>query len=219
MTTNVKPVLGRTAQSEPADLWLHRYQPATGDVIFDVGAGRGVATVVFSPAVGETGRIFAVEPHPWVYRRLEDVIRRRALRNTRAIRCAVTDRAGVCELTDLENYENNTVRTESETCNTIEVESRTIDQLVRDLGVQRLDFLKMNIEGAERLAIHGMGEALSGARAVAIACHDFVADLKGDDWFRTSEIVSSFLEERGFKVARRSSDARVFVRDYVYGYR
>ena len=46
------------------DYWLQHYRPQEGDVIVDVGAGRGEDTVTFSRAVGQTGRVIAIEAHP-----------------------------------------------------------------------------------------------------------------------------------------------------------
>jgi len=204
---------------EVADLWFHAGRPCPGDVVLDIGAGIGTAARVFSQAVGTTGRVFAIEPHPRAFAQLEELIRNEALDNTRALRCAVSDRAGVSDLTDLDNFENNTLRRASEACRVVRVDTRTVDELLIELGVRRVDFLKMNIEGAERLAIGAMQNALAATRRVAIACHDFVAELKGDSWFRTKALVTGVLRSHGFHVVTRDDDARVYVRDYVYGHR
>src|SRR5580692_9348293 len=49
---------------DAADYWFHVYQPQAGDVIVDIGAGRGEDTFAFSRAVGPTGHVWAIEPHP-----------------------------------------------------------------------------------------------------------------------------------------------------------
>jgi hypothetical protein len=45
------------------DTWLYRYAPRAGDVIVDAGTGVGSETFIFSRAVGEGGRVVAIEPH------------------------------------------------------------------------------------------------------------------------------------------------------------
>ena len=49
------------------DYWFHVYQPQPGDVIVDIGAGRGEDVFAFSKAVGRTGHVWAIEAHPTSY--------------------------------------------------------------------------------------------------------------------------------------------------------
>src|SRR5260370_18576353 len=46
--------------ADTEEYWLRHYRPQRGDVIVDVGAGRGEDTLTFSRAVGETGRVIAI---------------------------------------------------------------------------------------------------------------------------------------------------------------
>src|SRR4051812_15909470 len=46
------------------DYWFHVYRPQPGDMIVDIGAGRGEDVFAFSRAVGPSGRVVAIEPHP-----------------------------------------------------------------------------------------------------------------------------------------------------------
>src|SRR5215467_2688053 len=57
--------------SDAQDYWLRHYRPAEGDVVFDIGAGRGEDTIAFSRAVGRNGRVVAIEAHPLSYELLE----------------------------------------------------------------------------------------------------------------------------------------------------
>ena len=93
----------------------------------------------------------------------------------------------------------------------------TLDYIFRSLGLSRVDFLKMNIEGAERLALSGMGEMAQKTKNVCISCHDFLANEGGPNELRTKADVIPFLKQNGFAVLLRESDGRCNVRDYVYG--
>ncbi len=96
----------------------------------------------------------------------------------------------------------------------------TIDAICQRLGLDRIDFLKMNIEGAERLAIQGMTETLQQTSVLCISCHDFLADAAGDEGFRTKATVLEFLEQRGFRVVERSGAGLLpYVRDQVWAFR
>ena len=73
------------------------------------------------------------------------------------------------------------------------------DDLAAQHGIERIDFLKMNIEGAERWALPGCARALRRARFVCIAAHDFRAARGEGDEFRTLDFVKEFLAARGFR--------------------
>ena len=81
--------------------------------------------------------------------------------------------------------------------------------------------MKMNIEGAERLAIQGMAETLRHTEVLCVSCHDFLAKSgSGDDaGCRTRKLVREFLQQNGLRVAERSdSGLPPYLRDQVWGY-
>ena len=61
------------------------------------------------------------------------------------------------------------------------VPARTVDSIIGEFGLTQIHFLKVNIEGAEPLAIRGMTETIQRTRTLCICCHDFLADICGDD--------------------------------------
>ena len=93
----------------------------------------------------------------------------------------------------------------------------TLDNIFGSLALSRVDYLKMNIEGAEGPALSGMRELVQHTRNVCISCHDFLADTGGPNELRTKANVVHFLKENGFAVSLRESDVRSNVRDFVYG--
>lgn len=79
----------------------------------------------------------------------------------------------------------------------------TLDQLAREQGLTRVDYLKMNIKGAEGLAIAGILAEEEGA----------------SDETRTLAAVRAFARANGFATAERRDDGRSWVRDQIYGTR
>ena len=99
----------------------------------------------------------------------------------------------------------------------IRVPCTTLDS-VQSLKLKQVDFVKMNIEGAERLALPGMGAMLQKTKNICISCHDFLADEGGPSEFRTKANVIAFLKQNGFAITLRGiGNGRFNVRDYVYG--
>jgi FkbM family methyltransferase len=215
-------VLGRAAPpavftAEARDLFLHEYAPRTGDTVFDIGAGIGAETLLFSRLVGPTGRVVSLEAHPRTYERLALLSRANRLANVTALQMAAAEADGELAISDYEHYLHNTILEEDGAG--IRVPARRVDSVARDLGITRIDLLKMNIEGAERLAICGLDDVIDGIRHVCISCHDFLADSGGGDELRTRELVREYLLAHGFRVSTRGDAAEPWTRDYVYGAR
>jgi FkbM family methyltransferase len=199
------------------DIFLHEYIPEAGDVVFDVGAGIGAETLLFSRLVGAAGRVVSLEAHPDTYKRLADLCNANGLDNVIPLQVAASDSDGTVVISNLEHHVQNIVLETGQ--DGIEVPSRRIDTLAAELGITRIDLLKMNVEGAERLAVQGLGALLRNTRHVCISCHDFLADDGGSDALRTKAFVRAFLVEHGFRVTSRDEAPDPWTRDYLYGVR
>ena len=193
--------------------FMYKYLPREGDTIVDVGAGTGWETLLFSRSVGISGRVISIEAHPRVFRCLSKMRAENRLENVTLVQAAVADQEREVQLSDSPEHEANSI---IGLVSGIRVACTTLDYIFRSLELSRVDFLKMNIEGAERLALSGMGEMVRKTKNVCIACHDFLADEGGPDELRTKADVIAFLKQNGFVVSLRESEGD-FLRNYVYG--
>jgi FkbM family methyltransferase len=196
-----------------SDYFMYQYLPREGDTIVDVGAGTGWETLLFSRSVGMSGRVISIEAHPRVFRCLSKMRAENRLENVTLVQAAVADQEGEVQLSDSPEHEANSI---IGVASGIRVACTTLDYIFRSLELSRVDFLKMNIEGAERLALSGMGEMVRKTKNVCIACHDFLANEGGPDQLRTKADVIAFLKQNGFVVSLRESEGD-FLRNYVYG--
>jgi FkbM family methyltransferase len=213
-----KQQIGRYV-ADTNEYWLHQYQPAPGDVIIDVGAGRGEDTLTFSRAVGETGRVLAVEAHPVSYGILQNFCRLNGLTNVVALHVAAMDRQGAVRIVESGTswLENAVERVDEGSSRS--VLARTLDDICKDYNIGEIAFLKMNIEGAERYALCGMQAILPRIRQICVACHDFRSDAGDGEAFRTRAFVEELLARNGFTITSRRDDVRDYVRDHVFGIR
>jgi FkbM family methyltransferase len=199
------------------DLFFQEYTPAEGDIVIDVGAGIGTELVLFSRLVGPEGHVYAIEADPETFGWLERRRDANGLTNVTLVEAAASDAPGELLLsTEGAHYAHHVATTGTG----LPVKAITLDGLVEDHRLTHVDFLKMNIEGAERMALEGMRDSIGLVRNAAIACHDFLADTGGDDWMRTKDFVHRFLQRHGFDVVeRRADDDRPWARDYVFARR
>lgn len=204
---------------DAADYWFHAYEPRAGDVIVDVGAGRGEDVFAFSRAVGSQGQVWAIEPHPRSFQVLGQFCELNQLANVTTLNLACTERPADLQIETMPVWESNYVRAGEPTATSFAVKGLPFDTIAAEHGIRRIDFLKMNIEGAERDALPGCREALQRIGHVCIAAHDFRAARGEGESFRTLHFVRNFLSAAGFDMITRDDDPRYYVPYHVHGIR
>lgn len=154
------------------DGYLRLETPKRGDVVIDAGAWTGHFTVIAARLVGRSGRVIAIEPQKVMCQRLQARLHRMGLRTVTVVEAALFDRA--CEVTVPETTSSafDVLKTAPPAAGTVVVKLRTLDEIVENLGIAKVDFIKMDIEGAELEALAGMSRVLSSTRPfLAIASY------------------------------------------------
>jgi FkbM family methyltransferase len=153
-------------------LW-GQYEPATttvvmevvtdGDTIVDVGAHWGYFTLLAASLCGERGRVFAFEPHPRNFSLLTKNVEANGLTNVVPVQKAISNRAGRAKLFlaritaghSLDSLPPEESSGGSAAKEAIGVDTVALDDFFARSSVEpRL--VKMDIEGAEPLALAGM---------------------------------------------------------------
>lgn len=195
------------------DYWTFAYHSKPGDVIVDIGAGKGEDTPFFSHAAGPSGRVIAIEAHPATFRCLSALCQYNHLTNVTPIQAAICEKE---QQVIIDNPQSDIMSRLIQEKGGLTVQGSTLDQLLDAQGVMDIDFIKMNIEGAERMAIQGMQRCLQRTKYVCISCHDFLADREGySDEMHTKKEITDFLRSCGFRILPRDGDPRPYIRDQV----
>lgn len=136
---------------------------AQGSVVFDIGANVGFYTLLASVLVGPTGRVFAFEPLERNLSYLRQHLRLNDVKNVTVIEAAVLDRSGAASI---EEGPRGSIGSMAHISPHGKGQVRTValDELVATGQLPLPDYVKMDIEGAERLA-------LAGARSTLERCH------------------------------------------------
>lgn len=202
------------ATENATDSWFHVYKPRPGDFILDAGAGKGEDSIVFSRTVGPAGKVLSIEAHPVTFRCLRLFCELNHLHNVATTNFALIDAAKPVAIESQEGWQaNRIVATDAK--DSLRVPGLSLDELVERESVSRIDFLKMNIEGAEALAIRGMEHTLRITKALCISCHDFRADNGEGDFFRTKRLVQDAVTRAGFRIVSRDTDPRPDIANQV----
>lgn len=142
----------------------------SGMVVIDIGANIGYYTLMASRLVGPKGRVIAFEPEPHNYELLERNVKANGLNNVMLHKKAVADKSGAIELfVDSQNYSNPTIGKNrfGERAHKISVESITLDEfVVKELDGANIDFIKIDVEGAEGHIIKGAQNVLTRQRPI-----------------------------------------------------
>ena len=144
------------------------WKPKPGDVVIDIGAYVGMFTVKASLAVGPSGRVIAVEPCPENHTMM--VRNCKGLTNVIPVQKAIMAQKGTGRLYFSKSAAANSMITQWGTY--VDVETVTLDQLVSDLHLPWVNYIKLDAEGAEIDVLKGATETLRrGTRIVIAAYH------------------------------------------------
>lgn len=134
----------------------------TGDVVVDIGAHVGYFTLIAARSVGPEGRVYAFEPDPENYALLVRNIELNGYQNIIPIQKAVWNITGKLPLfsTGLDSGQHSLCRAGKYERASQFVETITLDTFLEEEGLPKIDLIKMDIEGAEPVALEGMQRLL-----------------------------------------------------------
>jgi FkbM family methyltransferase len=129
-----------------------------GAVTVDVGANIGIYSEFLSRCVGPTGMVHSFEPSPENFRLLSTATRH--LSNVRLTQAAVGERSGKCKLyiSDKLNVDHRAYKADGDSRRTIPAEMVALDDYFEP--GQRVDLIKMDIQGYELHALRGAQRVL-----------------------------------------------------------
>ena len=167
--------------------------------VVDIGANIGVYTVLAAEKVGENGKVVAIEPEPKNYKQLLENIKLNNFQNVIPKNIALTDHEGLEKLYLSSSFAGHSLVFHEDEDSYINIPVTTIDKLVDELNIKRIDIIKIDTEGAEMPILKGAEKTLKSNPNVKI----FVASYHYPSQVKE---VRQFLSDRGFKTKVSSRD-------------
>lgn len=176
--------------------YMQHYKPKETDIVVDAGAYVGAFTLFIADKVKH---VILFEPEHENYKKIIRNLYLNKIKNVTVIQKGLWENQGFLkflingassriEQTKVNPHEPN------KSNNYTMIEVIDLDTELRARGIKQVDFIKMDIEGAELRALKGMNEILKKPIKLAIASYHL---LNGE---QTCNKVEEFLKERGFNV-------------------
>jgi FkbM family methyltransferase len=143
---------------------LARFAPKEGDTVIDIGAHIGRYTITSSKQVGDSGQVVAIEADPGNFQLLKRNIALNGLRNVLPLNYAVFStrtRMKLYEQSASAKYNSVMLTRAAKTKNYVEVDADTLDSILQLNEVNKVNWIKIDVEGAEFEVLKGSAKTLS----------------------------------------------------------
>jgi FkbM family methyltransferase len=191
-----------TGNYEPQESALIRGILQPGMTFVDAGSNWGFFTLVAAHLVGPQGRVVAIEADPRVFRKLRSNVRRNELRQVQVFDCALADREDAMTLAGHNEADetcgvSRLVENHASGGTQFQVQTRRLDSLLDEAGLEKVDVLKLDVEGAEDMVLAGMQAGLARQRYRCILLELHPVQL--GERKRTIDEVMGLLSAQGYK--------------------
>jgi FkbM family methyltransferase len=173
-----------------------------GMTIVDIGANIGYYALLEAKTVGNSGKVYAIEPEPANFDRLKKNIALNNYANIETYKIAVCDMSGKKTLYQSESPNlhsllgaNGTNAPKNSYISTIDVQTTSLDEFLN--GKQPPDLIRMDVEGYEYYIIEGMKQTLNANRNLKIFMELHSATMKAAGL--NMEVMMTTLSDTGFK--------------------
>ena len=184
------------------------YQNAT---IVDIGAHYGYFSIFANLNSGKESKIISIEPNKENYKRFQQNIKSNNIENITPLNFAIADKSGHTKLYKGANKNSSILSTYSLINSNISeaVEMKTLEDIVKEQGLEKIDFLKIDCEGSEYDILENLPKTVYDMiTTISMEFHD----LRSDKY--TGEHIINTLTLNGFDVVKYKYEETVWGLNY-----
>jgi len=172
----------------------YMFQPEDGETVLDVGANIGLYTVRASRLVGSQGKVIAIEAEPANFDALLLNLKLNQTNNVIPLNLAAWNRETMLDLHLFDCVQSHSLVSIPEEAHlrTIRVEARPLDRVLEELGVESVDWVKIDVEGAEVEVLQGLEKTMSRSPNLKLLVEVHTNE--------TAEKCLSLLKKRGYEI-------------------
>jgi FkbM family methyltransferase len=157
---------------EPGIMDLMRELIQPGDVCLDVGANVGAHTLLMAKLTGSQGRLVSLEPHPALCRRLRQNVDLNRYDHVTVLEAALAATDGELDFYGVDparfDQGRSCLKPAEGATQAMRVSSITGETLVKTCDLTGCDFIKMDVEGAEKTALEELAPLIQKYRPVVL---------------------------------------------------
>lgn len=185
---------------EEVETGIVKKEVKSGEIVLDVGANIGYYTLILAKLVGSQGRVYAFEPEPTNFEVLKKNIEMNGYQNVILNQSAVGIEKGRTKLYLSEIKTGMHRIYKSKYCKDhIEVDIIKLDDYLTDNNIYKnIDFVKIDVEGAELAVLEGMQETLNSNQRLKMLV-EFVPESNIEFGVKPFEVLN-FLKYNRFKI-------------------
>ena len=183
-----------------------------GAVCLDIGANIGLTALTMAASLPRS-RIYAFEPSPMNLPHLRNNIQANHADNVQIVPFAVGATSGTLAITQPPSGSNTSViRSDADTRTAVRVPVVSLDAWAGEAGIERVDFIKIDVEGYEPQVLIGAAGLLAKFRMPILLEFNSVTiafEAKQSPWMFAQELASVFemsVTEEGGTITRIDGD-------------
>jgi len=191
---------------ESHEPWMWNYLKSLkdNDVFVDVGAHIGLYSI-YVARISKRGKVIAIEPHPENFQFLLLNIKLNKLRNVIALNLVAWKENVELPLYIADSSGGHTLKPTTARKRVVSIRGRRLDDIIGELGISKVSFVKIDVEGAEVEVLEGLRNTLRIHRP----------KLMVEVWKDNAGAVRRFLEDLNYSIQKVSESIS---KDFCYIY-
>jgi len=170
-----------------------------GNIVVDVGANIGLHTLNMARIVGNTGQVFAFEPDPSNFEILKKNVKINNYKNIILEQKAVGDKHGRTTLYQSDHPGKHRIFPQTEQAKSqVQVELTNLDNYFDSDMIDKINFIKIDVEGLEFSVLKGMKNILKNSKKIKIL-FEFMPENTIEVGFTPIELLN-YLTSNDFKL-------------------